>query len=48
MRRAQPCFLPEGSLGFFHLPFTSAASYKRRLQKRSSRAPRRSRPSTAH
>uniref|UniRef100_A0A2K6QN38 Aggrecan n=1 Tax=Rhinopithecus roxellana TaxID=61622 RepID=A0A2K6QN38_RHIRO len=36
----------------YHLPFTckkgTAAAYKRRLQKRSSRHPRRSRPSTAH
>uniref|UniRef100_A0A2K5LA51 Aggrecan n=1 Tax=Cercocebus atys TaxID=9531 RepID=A0A2K5LA51_CERAT len=36
----------------YHLPFTckkgTATAYKRRLQKRSSRHPRRSRPSTAH
>uniref|UniRef100_A0A2R9C002 Aggrecan n=1 Tax=Pan paniscus TaxID=9597 RepID=A0A2R9C002_PANPA len=36
----------------YHLPFTckkgTATTYKRRLQKRSSRHPRRSRPSTAH
>uniref|UniRef100_A0A2K5K5I8 Aggrecan n=1 Tax=Colobus angolensis palliatus TaxID=336983 RepID=A0A2K5K5I8_COLAP len=36
----------------YHLPFTckkgTAAAYKRRLQKRSSRHPRRSRPSTVH